>query len=246
MNLMIYRSNFIIWSLVSLGWVVITILFFELIYLQVDLIGDWTRPMMYVFQGTYFLTVFIIWGLLWENMERFPELVNRGELDQYLTKPINTQFMLSLRTIDPSNISDFTAGILLLIYGLNAGGYQITPHQIVLYLLLLVCAGIYLYATWFSSVCLSFYTNRLRNIHHLFPSLSQVWRVPQTIYSGWLRLIFTYVIPVTLAATVPAQLLLNQVSMGNIAILLIAALAMLLFSHTFFKISLKRYASASS
>lgn len=246
MNLMAYRANFFIWSMVSLGWVVMAILFFEILYSQFPNIAGWTRPMMYVFQGTYFITIFILWGLLWENMENFPKIINTGELDLYLIKPVNTQFLISFRQIDPSNIADLVAGIFLMSYGFVIGDFKISLINILMYLFLILLAAVYFYAAWFITLCLSFYTDRLENIPYLFPGLRQLWRIPHTFYKGGLRILFTYVIPVTIAATVPAQVLLGQLNFKDIAILCFYAFIMIFLSHQFFQFSLKHYSSASS
>lgn len=246
MYLVEYRFNFIIWALVSLMWSVITIAFFEIIYSFTDVINGWTKPMMYVFQGTYFIINFIIWGLLWQNMETLPRKISKGELDLLITKPVSAQFILSFREIDPSNMADLFIGIAAIAYGFQLGGFAIHLTNLTTFLVVLLVAGIFFYSAWFTTVCLSFWADRLHNIPRIFPGLRQLWRIPHSFYSGVPNLIFTYLIPVTIAATVPAQALLGILSAKYLAILVIFSVLSLIVSHLFFQHSLKQYTSASS
>lgn len=71
-------------------------------------------------------------------------------------------------------------------------------------------------------------------------------RFPIGIYPGFLKMILTWVIPIGVIITVPAKLLLDQIDFEQLIAGAGLAVGFFLFSTIFFKISLKRYASASS
>ena len=52
------------------------------------------------------------------NADEFSELVRTGTLDFALLKPIDTQFLVSLRRVDWSSLGNFFFGLVLLVYAL--------------------------------------------------------------------------------------------------------------------------------
>ena len=45
---MIYKENFIIWSLVTIGWIILNIIFYQILYFNVDQIAGWTKPQVLI------------------------------------------------------------------------------------------------------------------------------------------------------------------------------------------------------
>jgi len=245
-HLIEYKANFIIWSLVTGSWTIISIFFFEMLYGYIDSLAGWTKPMMYVFQGSYFIINFVIWGLIWENIETLPRKINRGELDLLLVKPVNSQFIVSFQVIDPSNVTDLCLGLTAIIYGLHQGGITPSLLQILTFIILLVVAAIFFYSAWFITVCFAFWSDRLDNIPHLFPGLRQIWRFPRSVYAGVPYFILSYLLPVSLAATIPPQILLGIFEPLSIILLITFSGVALWLSHFFYQFSLRHYSSASS
>jgi ABC-2 type transport system permease protein len=71
-------------------------------------------------------------------------------------------------------------------------------------------------------------------------------RYPVEFYPGWLRLVLTWIVPVGLMTTLPAEALSGSLSPGTLAAGLILALALLAAASLLFRHGLRRYASASS
>lgn len=80
----------------------------------------------------------------------------------------------------------------------------------------------------------------------VFNSVFQTARYPLGLYPGWVRLLLTWVVPVGVITTVPAQALTGDLPPG----LLIGSvgLAVVFFAgaSTLFRVGLRRYSSASS
>ena len=71
-------------------------------------------------------------------------------------------------------------------------------------------------------------------------------RYPVGLYPGWLRLVLTWVVPVGVMTTVPAQALTGSLSPGALLGACALALALLVGASALFRTGLRRYASASS
>lgn len=241
-----YKSDFIIWSLVSIGWTILTIIFYEIIFLNTDSIGGWSKPQVILIQGLHFILEFFLWGVLWENMREIPTKINTGAMDLELTKPVNHQFLLSFKNISFDNINNLILGIATVIYAVKTGDMTVTLAGFLAGLISLIIASVYIYAGWFMTMCVAFWFDRFDNLHFLFPSLRHFWKIPQPFYTGFLRIVVTYIIPVGLIATVPAQFIFNQPRWDWLAILSFFAVATLYASHKFFTVAVRHYGSASS
>jgi ABC-2 type transport system permease protein len=243
---MIYKENFIIWSLVTVGWIFLNLIFYEVIYLNVSEIAGWNKSHLLVLLGFYFIFDFFLWGVLWQNMRELPEKINQGTLDLDLVKPINTQFLLSFRRIGLDDFHSLLFGIATIIYALKSGGLYPSLTDVILAISIIFTGFIYIYAAWFSSMCIAFWFDRLSNLHLVFPGFRQFWRIPQSFYKGIIRGVLTFIIPVTLVTTLPTQFLISKPEALHVFILGFFAFLSLLFSSWFLRQALKRYTSASS
>lgn len=243
---MMYKGDFVIWSLVVLGWFIFNIVFYHLLFNHIDTIAGWSKGQMFVLQGFYFLIEFMLWGIFYANLDQLPWKINRGEIDFTLTKPANTQFLLSLPSINTNQVTNLVLGITTIIYGLNLAGFNPSLPEILSALLVLIISGIFIYSAYFITVCLAFFTDRLYNIVYFFPSFRDFSKIPSPAYTGWIKVAFTYIIPIVLATTLPSQILFGQPDYSLIFILLFISLGSLFLSSKFFNFALKHYSSASS
>lgn len=241
-----YKEDFIVWSLISIGWTVLLVVFYEILFLNVDTIAGWNKSQVLLIQGFYFLIEFVMWGVLWENMRQIPEKINLGTMDLELLKPVNSQFLISFKSFSFDNVNNFVLGLVTIGYALKVGGIQVNLTGVLLSAWAYVIACVYIYAAWFSTMCVAFWFDRFDNLHHLFPSLRHFWKVPLPFFQGLFRKILAFVIPVGLITTVPVEFLLGRSPVMLMIVLFIFALGTLVFSSWFFKIAIKHYSSASS
>ena len=79
-----------------------------------------------------------------------------------------------------------------------------------------------------------------------FNSLLQMARYPLGLYPGWVRLVLTWVVPVGMVTTVPAQALTGDLTpellLGSVGL----AAVFFVGASTLFGVGLRRYSSASS
>jgi ABC-2 type transport system permease protein len=80
----------------------------------------------------------------------------------------------------------------------------------------------------------------------VFDGLFQLARYPIGLYPGWLRLVLTWIVPVGVVTTVPAQALTGALSIEMLIGSVILAVALLIVASLIFRAGLRRYASASS
>jgi len=80
----------------------------------------------------------------------------------------------------------------------------------------------------------------------IFDALFQLARFPVGLYPGWLRMVLTWVIPVGIMTTFPAQALAGSLTTRFLLIEILASIIFLIGTSILFRAGIKRYASASS
>jgi ABC-2 type transport system permease protein len=80
----------------------------------------------------------------------------------------------------------------------------------------------------------------------VFHGFFQLARYPVQIYPDWLRIMLSWIIPVALMTTIPAQVLRGEIGWGMV--LLAAAISVLVFAGAslLFHFGMRHYSSASS
>ena len=241
---LIYQQEFITWTIVDTVWGIINIGFFRILLYAIPDLSGWTFTTLAIPLGILYFLNAIIWGFLWPNLSRLPQMINRGELDLYLTKPVNSQFLVSTGFIGLNLIPSVAAGVFLTWYGFKLN--HLPPSAILIIPLAVISSSVISYAIWFMTVSLAFWFNRLLNIHHVFPNAAEVARYPVTIFHPAIQFLFTYILPFALLGFLPAEVILGRKSSSFLLLPIVLSAILLYLSHLFWNISLRRYQSASS
>jgi ABC-2 type transport system permease protein len=80
----------------------------------------------------------------------------------------------------------------------------------------------------------------------LFYAFYEAGRFPVSIFRGWLRAFFTFVIPLAFVTTVPASALLGRLETGLIPIGFVLAIGLFILSNRLWNVAIRSYSSASS
>jgi len=241
-----FRGHFLLLVLSNSAWTLLSLAFAGFLFTNVRSVAGWDLDSMIILTGTFSLVLGLLDGLFQTNMSRLSEQVNRGELDYVLIKPIDSQFYVSTRYLNLNEIPTVLISIVTISAGMARLGLQPSVGAISTYVLLVVCAVTTFYGLWFSSVTLALWSGRINNIAYLILPIADLGRMPSDILQGLFRIIFTFILPVSLISTVPARSLLGVLEPGMIGYAIVASVATVLFSRWFWQFSLSRYTSASS
>src|ERR1700722_11026565 len=108
---MAFRGNFLIKVFVELLWLGIQLLFNIAVFQQTSNVADWNEEEFLFFLGCYFAMSGLIETLFLDNCNAFADLVRSGDLDFFLLKPIDEQFLVSCKHIDWSCVPTVLLGI---------------------------------------------------------------------------------------------------------------------------------------
>jgi ABC-2 type transport system permease protein len=103
-----------------------------------------------------------------------------------------------------------------------------------------------IYSFLFILATCAFWFVRLDNILNIFQSMYEAGRWPIGIYPPWLRGVLTFLVPVGVAITVPAEGLVGRLTMTNLAGAIGLAIVLPLVARVFWKFGVRHYSGASA
>src|SRR3954447_21109694 len=132
-----FKTNFILWMVVEVLWFCGQIVFFNIIFGQVDRIGDWTKWEVILLVGTHQMIAQLFQAFFFVNVSNIPELVRTGKLDSLLALPIDSQFAVSTKQFGLDSVLNALLGGVVVIVSLAK--LHITPSvgHVLLYLVAL-------------------------------------------------------------------------------------------------------------
>ena len=242
-----FKSNFILWIIVELLWFGLQLAFFNVIYSHTDSIAGWSRWEVVLLVGASHFIQQLFQAFFLTNCVNLSELVRTGKLDFMLLLPVNTRFLVSLRTVDLGGFVNASSAVAVMAYAIHKLNIMPTGAQIVGFALLVVFGILLHYSLMMILAASAFYTVRAQGIVWGYYQMFNLARMPDTAFRGLFRAVFTYVLPVTLVSNVPTRTLAQTLSSPKRALLLVAiGIAWFFISELIWQFSLRRYTSASS
>jgi ABC-2 type transport system permease protein len=250
-NEMAFRGNFLLKVFVEILWLSILLLYYLTMYQFTQAIEGWTFGQYLFFLGCYQAVETVIETFFMESCSEFAELVRSGNLDSYLLRPIDEQFLLTCHRIDCSTAPKLLFNGALMTYGLRTSGWTFDFPLLLGFLALFVCGVVLAYTFLVLLTSLAVWVMRNQSLLELWWLLTTVMRYPREIFRGTYGSIlgraFWYLLPLLLVVNVPAGVLVGKLrNPFDIALLIFATLVALLFSRWFFFRALRSYRSASS
>jgi ABC-2 type transport system permease protein len=109
-------------------------IYVEVLYGLTQSIGGWNVWEMVILLGTNHVINQFFEAFFFDNCTRLVDQIRQGDLDFVLVKPINSQFMVSLRYTDYASITNSLAGFAMIGFALHKLGTTVTPLDVVLVL----------------------------------------------------------------------------------------------------------------
>jgi viologen exporter family transport system permease protein len=246
LNELQYRMNFFIQllqSAISVGTAVVVL---ALVYSHTDDLNGWSESELLVVMGIQILLGGVIRTSIQPNMQRLMEEVRDGKLDFALTKPEDSQVLVSVRDVRIWRAIDVLSGAVVLGYGIAGLETSVGPGDALLFLVLLALGAVTIYCFWLVIASLAFWIVDVWQIMELFDGVYQTGRWPVSIYPGWLRISVTFLVPIAFAITVPAQAVTSRLAWSTVALALVFAVVLFASTRWFWHFGLRRYSGASA
>jgi ABC-2 type transport system permease protein len=241
-----YRVNFFVQLVQSLIALTTGLIVLNLVFNYTGDLGGWSQAELLAVMGVHILVGGIIKTAIQPNMERLMGDVQQGTLDYTLTKPEDSQLLISVRETRVWQLVDVVMGAIVLGTAVIRLGERVGLLQALAFALALLLGALMVYSFWLILTTGSFWFVRVDNILELFNSMYQAGRWPVGIYPDALRLSLTFLVPIAFAVTVPAEALTGRLTPQTL--LLAAALTgfLLFLARLVWYRGLRNYTGASA
>ena len=246
LNELQYRVNFFIQLMQSMVAVATGLLGLALVFGQVTNLAGWTQSELLAVMGVHILMGGVIRSAIQPNMERLMNDVLNGTLDFALTKPADSQALVSVREFRFWQLTDVVVGLVVLGVAVTQMQTVLTLVQIALFLLALLLGATMLYCVWLMVTSVAFWVVRVGDIVELFQGLFAAGRWPVSVYPDWLRTGMTFLVPVAFAVTMPAEAMTNRLTSETLLFAFGLTLLLLLLARGVWLLGLRNYSGASA
>jgi ABC-2 type transport system permease protein len=241
----VYRTNFLTMMVVDLIWLGIEYTLFAIIYANTPTLAGWTQPQVFFFLGVFFASDALFTTFFQRNFWSFSDLVNRGDLDILLTKPVHPLFLALTRWINLTAIFNLFLGVGIMIRYADEAGFEGGWRWLLVpvWLLIGVLAALLLrfaFSIW------TFWTERSWALSRLYYQFFAFATKPDSIYPKFIRYTILTAMPFAFIGSVPARALLHGLETREVLGLLSVLSAFAFVNHALWTRGLRRYQSASS
>ncbi len=240
-----FRANFIAKLMGNAVWIGFGLMVVLVIYGNTNSVAGWDR--------TDSLLLLAVATIVASSVEVFsfglleiPEQVRKGTLDFVLTKPVDTQFAVSLRRVNFDRIGSVIAGWILFVLCIVRGAGTIHQDQVIACIVAMMASCCLYYSLILFFMTMAIWFVRVENLWVLGEVTMNVARYPIDIYSGIVKRIFFSFLPVAFLASVPVLQLVRGTDFSLVMASLGWALAALIGTRLLWRRALRSYSSASS
>jgi ABC-2 type transport system permease protein len=245
-NEMEYRFNFFSNIFQSFFWLVWAALSARVYFFHTESVLGWSYHEVLIVMGLFFFMNGYRQMFLTPNLSRLSEYVKLGTLDYILTKPVNSQFLVSLRYVGVFNWGDPLLGLGMVVYALVQMRHIPSLDQVMLFVVLCLAGMVVLYSLVLMLQTLTIWLVSVDRVDALVQGFLETGRYPISFYRGWIGAVLTVIIPVAFLTTFPAQALLGRLEPWLAGAAVVLAATVLLIASLFWRFALRAYTGASS
>lgn len=185
--------------------------------------------------------------LLWyRGFTDLQRLINKGDFDLILTKPISPLFWSAFRTFDLFDLTTLPVAFIFLSYAIHTLRTPLDLSHIMAGLFFFILSLILAFSVNVILAAISFWTTELDNAWWIYRDAVYVARFPPEVFPRGVRFVFTCIFPILVIVTFPTKALLGRLSPEWMLWGIIATAGFFLVAMVVWKKALKHYASASA
>jgi ABC-2 type transport system permease protein len=239
-----YRADFVLDGFVEAFWIVTAIVPLLVVFRIRSTVAGWTFGEALIVMGWFTFLEGVLEGAINPSLVTVVDHIRKGTLDFVLLKPADAQFLVSTARFQPWRGINVVTALFIFGWGFRLIGRAPSAGSIALAATLMVAAIATLYSLWILTVSGAFYVVRIDNLTHLFSAIFDAGRWPIQVFRGFARFVFTFVIPLALMTTYPAEALLGRLPFPTFVAAFVGASALFGASRAVWQASIARYTSA--
>ena len=241
-----YKTNILIDLITAILSLIGSVFLLSIFFQNNVYLGGWKFEQALIIQGIYTILNGITNTWFNPNLTEIVKHIREGTLDFVLLKPIDSQFFISFKKINPSGFLEILLGIFLLLFCIKINQIDFNLSFLILSLITIICSICILYSLWFFISTTTIWFVKTWNATEVLRSFLYIGRFPLNSFSLSLRIFFSVFIPIAFITTIPSEVFLGLSQLWKILLEVIVALIFLFTSRKFWLYALKFYSSASS
>ncbi len=241
-----YKTNILIDLITAILSLIGSIFLLSIFFQNDGSIGGWEFKEALIIQGIYTILNGITNTWFNPNLTEIVKHIREGTLDFVLLKPIDSQFFISLKKINPSGFLEIMLGLCLLLFCIRINQINLNLSFLTLSLITIASSICILYSLWFFISTTTIWFVKTWNATEVLRSFLYIGRFPLNSFSFSLRIFFSVFIPIAFITTIPSEVFLGLSPLWKIFLEIIVALVFIMTSRKFWLFALKFYSSASS
>ena len=241
-----YKANILIDLITAILSLIGSIFLLSIFFQNNDYIGGWKFEQALIIQSIYTILNGITNTWFNPNLTEIVKHIREGTLDFVLLKPIDSQFFISLKKINPSGFLEIMLGFFLLLLCIRINQINLNLSFLTLCLITISCSICILYSLWFFISTTTIWFVKTWNAIEVLRSFLYIGRFPLNSFSFTLRIFFSVFIPIAFITTIPSEVFLGVSQLWKILLEVIVATVFLMTSRKFWLFALRFYSSASS
>jgi len=241
-----YKTNILVDLITAILSLIGSIFLLSIFFQNNASIGDWEFEEALIIQGIYTILNGITNTWFNPNLSEIVKHIREGTLDFVLLKPIDSQFFISLKKINPSGFLEIMLGFCLLLFCIKINQINLNLFFLILSLITIICSICILYSLWFFISTTTIWFVKTWNATEVLRSFLYIGRFPLNSFSFSLRIFFSVFIPIAFITTIPSEVFLGISQVWKILLEIVVATVFLTTSRKFWFFALNYYSSASS
>jgi len=241
-----YKTNILIDLITAILSLIGSIFLLSIFFQNNGSIGNWKFEEALIIQGIYTILNGITNTWFNPNLSEIVKHIREGTLDFVLLKPIDSQFFISFKKLNPSGFLEIMIGVCLLLFSIRINQIILNLNFLILSLITLICSICILYSLWFFISTTTIWFVKTWNATEVLRSFLYIGRFPLNSFSFSIRIFFSVFIPIAFITTIPSEVFLGISQLWQILLTVIVAIIFLVTSRKFWLFALRFYSSASS
>ncbi|HYH04583.1 MAG TPA: ABC-2 family transporter protein [Bacillota bacterium] len=210
-------------------------------------LNTWKQEEVLILIGVYRIMVGLLNLFIKPSLASFTGSIKSGDFDYTLLLPVDAQFMSCIKTINIFNLAEIVFGIFYLMVLKTLFALHFDALGILGFGITLVAGFITIVCLYSLVASLSFWFLDSSHLLIIFPQcIEWTGKWPISAFPEFFRIVFTYIVPVGLAITIPAEALLHKLELKSLGITVLISLILMVVSRVVWKLGIKKYSGASA
>ncbi len=213
---------------------------------HLDTVAGWGVWELLVLTGCFTLVSGLFGALLQPALNESMNHIRRGTLDYVLLRPADALVLCLITAFAPWRLIEALGGLALIVAALIELGHVPSILDVIAALGMGLAGMLALYAVGVLILCASFQAVKLQNLTFLMEAVLDFARWPAQVFGGFLRMVFTFVIPLAVMTTYPSEALLGRLDGMTVVTAIATSVGLMLVARLLWLRALRGYTSASS